>query len=190
MNDDILSDIDEDLQQSNLLQFLGIDADPEDMSTYSKAALLSLDRMRTTEELVILSGLTEEMDSSIAANINNLPVVNDDEEHKAKYWHDLLSDKRESILKERQSQVLALKLQEEYTHPYADEVEIIDQSYFMRTFKAEKQEDQKLISDTIANFTLNEEQARAFSIVANHATLKHPEQLKMYLGGMAGTGKS
>jgi hypothetical protein len=62
--------------------------------------------------------------------------------------------------------------------------------YFMRTFKAEELEDQKLISDTIASFTLNEEQARAFGIVANYATLKHPEQLKMYLGGMAGTGKS
>jgi hypothetical protein len=37
---------------------------------------------------------------------------------------------------------------------------------------------------------LNIEQERAFRIIANHATSKHPEQLKMYLGGMAGTGKS
>jgi hypothetical protein len=37
---------------------------------------------------------------------------------------------------------------------------------------------------------LNEEQERAFRIVANHATELEPEQLKMYIAGMAGTGKS
>lgn len=37
---------------------------------------------------------------------------------------------------------------------------------------------------------MNKEQERAFCIIANHACLKEPEQLKMYLGGMAGTGKS
>jgi len=37
---------------------------------------------------------------------------------------------------------------------------------------------------------LNREQERAFRIVANHATIDNPTQLKMYLGSMGGTGKS
>jgi hypothetical protein len=37
---------------------------------------------------------------------------------------------------------------------------------------------------------LNTEQQRAFRIVANHAVGQEQEQLKMYLGGMGGTGKS
>jgi hypothetical protein len=37
---------------------------------------------------------------------------------------------------------------------------------------------------------LNAEQERAFRIVANHAVQPQTEQLKMYLGGMGGTGKS
>ena len=37
---------------------------------------------------------------------------------------------------------------------------------------------------------MNTEQERAFRIVANHATMSQPGQLKMYLGGMGGTGKS
>ena len=38
--------------------------------------------------------------------------------------------------------------------------------------------------------SLNEAQERAFRIVANHAVESNGEQLKMYLGGMAGTSKS
>ena len=39
-------------------------------------------------------------------------------------------------------------------------------------------------------YLLNIEQEKAFQIIANHATMKNPEQLKMYIGGMGGTGKS
>jgi hypothetical protein len=37
---------------------------------------------------------------------------------------------------------------------------------------------------------LNDEQDRAFRIVANHVVLPNSEPLKMYIGGMGGTGKS
>ncbi|KAJ7710832.1 hypothetical protein B0H17DRAFT_910788, partial [Mycena rosella] len=37
---------------------------------------------------------------------------------------------------------------------------------------------------------LNVEQERAFRLVANHASAKQSEPLKMYLGGMGGSGKS
>jgi len=42
----------------------------------------------------------------------------------------------------------------------------------------------------IAKYTLNEEQARAFSIITQHSTMHNPEPLHMYLGGPGGTGKS
>ena len=50
--------------------------------------------------------------------------------------------------------------------------------------------DQKLINEIVKKFTLNAEQERAFRIVANHSVEPKSEQLKMYLGGMGGTGKS
>ena len=41
------------------------------------------------------------------------------------------------------------------------------------------------------DFTLNEEQERAFRIIANHSTLGHmADPLRMYIGGMAVTEKS
>ena len=43
---------------------------------------------------------------------------------------------------------------------------------------------------TLEQFVLNEDQTRAFQIVVNHVNSSSAEQLKLYIGGMAGTGKS
>jgi hypothetical protein len=45
------------------------------------------------------------------------------------------------------------------------------------------------LDDIVERFSLNSEQECAFRTVANHA-LSETERLSMYLGGMAGTGKS
>ena len=71
-----------------------------------------------------------------------------------------------------------------------NEVVIADISYIDKKFQAKQKTSQKLIDDIATEFKLNEEQDRAFRIVANHATLHQAEQLKMYIGGMGGTGKS
>ncbi len=47
-----------------------------------------------------------------------------------------------------------------------------------------------LLHGVIEMFHLNDEQVRAFSIVARHLHHHDKEPLRMYLGGMAGTGKS
>jgi hypothetical protein len=69
-------------------------------------------------------------------------------------------------------------------------VKILDANYFERSFKAADKGDCVLADQIIQEFKLNVDQERAFRIVANHATLHMPDQLKMYLGGMGGTGKS
>ena len=71
-----------------------------------------------------------------------------------------------------------------------DQVKIIDKSYLSKKSKPNTIADQALIENTIQKFMLNKEQKRAFSIVAKHSLMEKPEQLKMFLGGMAGTGKS
>ncbi len=48
----------------------------------------------------------------------------------------------------------------------------------------------QLLTGVIDEFTLNSEQARAFCIAAKHLHHRFVEPLRMYLGGMAGTGKS
>ena len=67
-------------------------------------------------------------------------------------------------------------------------VKIVDKSYLEKSFVAGGHKVQ--IDETITKFELNKEQERAFRIIANHAISPHADQLKMYLGGMGGTGKS
>src|SRR5271168_857427 len=63
-------------------------------------------------------------------------------------------------------------------------------SYLSRNFVPDKPGPINVLESVIQKFKLNTEQGRAFRIVANHATINNPTQLKMYLGGMGGTGKS
>ena len=71
-----------------------------------------------------------------------------------------------------------------------DDVRILSPDFLLRTYKAENRIHQEIVEASMCKFALNEEQERAFRIVANHASSLAPDQLKMYLGGMGGTGKS
>ncbi|VDB99260.1 unnamed protein product [Peniophora sp. CBMAI 1063] len=76
---------------------------------------------------------------------------------------------------------------------WEDEVRKVDKTFLSKSFKAdvEKEDAGAVIDKIVSDFHLNEEQERAFRIIANHSlvnTLADP--LRMYIGGMAGTGKS
>ena len=69
-------------------------------------------------------------------------------------------------------------------------VSLLPAEYFMHNFQIKKKKDHEIILNTVVDFLLNKEQKRAFHIKANHASETCPEQLKMYLGGIGGTGKT
>ena len=69
-----------------------------------------------------------------------------------------------------------------------DVVKVIDKSYLEKKFHIDGVSHD--VNDSIKKLSLNEEQERAFRIIANHSISQNPEQLCMYLGGMGGTGKS
>ena len=71
-----------------------------------------------------------------------------------------------------------------------DTVKIVDKSYLEKSFCADNANATQVIDLTVRTFSLNMEQERAFQIIANHAVSKNPEQLRMYLEGMGGTGKT
>ena len=68
-------------------------------------------------------------------------------------------------------------------------VKIVNKSYFEKSYDSGHLYNEEHTETTIKEFELNDAQERAFRIVANHATLATTNQLKMYLGGMGGTGK-
>jgi primosomal protein N' len=75
-----------------------------------------------------------------------------------------------------------------FQHASSNVVKVVDKSYLEKSFHIDQLSE--VIQDTVNLFSLNTEQERAFKIIANHAISANPEQLRMYLGGMGGTGKS
>jgi transcriptional regulator of acetoin/glycerol metabolism len=106
-------------------------------------------------------------------------------------WKALLHQKKEDIIAAREYQTQKNKKIKSLFPIYnVDEVKVIDKAFLQKTFKAKLKIDRIHINNTVSDFSLNEEQERAFRIVANHSVDLTSEQLLMYLGGMAGTGKS
>ena len=107
---------------------------------------------------------------------------------------------------EQEIETLKQKVLEEkikhYTHPadncrvsetshkshVANVVKVVDKSYLESDFRIEGESN--LIDSVVKDFSLNGEQERALRIVANHAISPEHDQLRMYLGGIGGTGKS
>lgn len=82
------------------------------------------------------------------------------------------------------------KAQYFFSHTYVNLVKVVDKSFLSKKYR-EKLKDVKVVKDNIeSHFELNKEQKRAYRIITNHASLPTSENLYMYLGGMAGTGKS
>jgi hypothetical protein len=71
-----------------------------------------------------------------------------------------------------------------------DQVKVVDQKYLSQKFVAKSERDQQSIDNIVKQFNLRPAQEHAFRIIANHAAEPGSGQLKMYLGGMACTGKS
>ncbi|KAJ7122696.1 hypothetical protein C8R43DRAFT_1090749 [Mycena crocata] len=73
-----------------------------------------------------------------------------------------------------------------------NKVEVVPHDFLNPTPRLTKEANNALIND-ICNkpgMELNREQERAFRIVADHASSPQPTPLKMYIGGMGGSGKS
>src|SRR6266508_4227302 len=67
-------------------------------------------------------------------------------------------------------------------------VKVVDKLYLQKAYHTGQSH--AFIEESIKKFTLNREQERAFRIIANHASSPGSSQLKMYVGGMGGTGKT
>ncbi len=61
---------------------------------------------------------------------------------------------------------------------------------FIKNYSKDQKKVTELKTTITSSFSLNKEQERAFKIITNHATSNTSQRLQMYLGGMAGTGKT
>ena len=113
----------------------------------------------------------------------------------ASQWKALVKEHRKNVLNEKKSHYSSTtaaiqKGKTKGLESSESAVKLLPSEYFMHNFKIKEARDSEIISNTILDFSLNREQKRAFHIIANHASECYSEQLKMYLGGMGGTGKT
>ena len=105
-------------------------------------------------------------------------------------WSNLLAQKRKQIINDRMKNMPSTMTNNSTNQGFQrsnNEVKVIS---FLIKFAEVPSVDRQRMETISTRFTLNDEQERAFNIVAQHAAILNPEQLKMYLGGMEGTGKS
>src|SRR6202051_2240264 len=127
------------------------------------------------------------------ADVGDLTPVVPDELQSGKDWTAVVQHKRQELIDQRCRNIPG-KFDDvdktNYDQESSTEVKIVDKAYLTAKFKAKVETEQNIIDSTVTDFLLNTEQERAFRIIVNHASTEKPEQLIMYIGGMAGTGKS
>jgi Helitron helicase-like domain at N-terminus/PIF1-like helicase len=124
-------------------------------------------------------------------DVGLLKPINPTIEQTKTSWKSAINDEKQRILQERNQNLPKDTIYKTHINKFKpNEVKVISGEYLAKTFTQNSKEDRKFIKINIEKYNLNKEQKRAFKIVANHATSKNPEPLHMYLGGMAGTGKS
>ncbi|KIM46621.1 hypothetical protein M413DRAFT_49950, partial [Hebeloma cylindrosporum] len=148
--------------------------------------LKTLRDMQEAENIVRKAGWLKKCNGDIP-ELDTEPIEVD--EMSSGEWNSLVKEARALALKKKQANLPnvpgSLNGKEK-----GKMVEVVDADYFKYNFKAKKELDNKVMQEVATEFKLNKEQLRAFRIIANHSSCIAPEQLKMYLGGMGGTGKS
>ncbi|KIM74021.1 hypothetical protein PILCRDRAFT_80473, partial [Piloderma croceum F 1598] len=124
-------------------------------------------------------------------DVGSLIPMQPEVEQSGKLWRAAVLAKKQEILQEKIKHMPAKSNAGHSIHSCEPNmVRVVNKEYIDKSFNLMDPNDKTIIETIIADYVLNNEQERAFRIIANHATIKNPTELCMYLGGMGGTGKS
>lgn len=187
------SKIFDDLDQVAINDAINVPTTADELSIspiVGKSERMHTELMKDVRRMLLSLGWTNQNADLLPDNLNLSPGPI--QPQAPAQWKAAVSNKRAEILEERARNLpanAALGTTTGSSKSFVpNEVRIVDKSYISQSFssKAWKQTTQ----DVSNQFHLNQEQDRAFRIVANHACTADSDQLKMNIAGMAGTGKS
>jgi len=147
-----------------------------------------LNEMLTAERTMKTAGWLDACEDGLP-DVGPLDPVRPEVNQPSKAWRAAVLARKQAVIEERNKHI-PTNTASKPTNFKPNQVEVVDKSYIDHLFNPTSKRDDHLITDTIEKFILNSEQQRAFRIIANHSVMDRPDQLKMYLGGMGGTGKS
>ncbi|KAF8577595.1 hypothetical protein K439DRAFT_1649053 [Ramaria rubella] len=152
--------------------------------------------MQTAEQIAMTSGWLDDCLDNLPPSEDCMPI--DGKEKAPPEWSDMLETEKErclgACLGHMGSQAIA---EDNIPAPFdptgftPNDVKILDASYLVNDFKAKQVVHKQQVDNTVNMYGLKPDKEHAFRILANQCAIQPSgEQLKMYLGGMAGTGKS
>ena len=146
-----------------------------------------LTRLKYVEEIRDVLQRTGWLNESPEISPHTIIEVNSNSYLPPATWKTKLQERRQCIL---ESKVAAKsKTKQASAESFTPNiVKVIDKTYLQRRFHTT--EHNCTIDAISQEHNLNDEEDRAFRIVANHVVLPNSEPLKMYIGGMGGTRKS
>jgi hypothetical protein len=159
------------------------------LSIPGKKYLDKLNAMTAVEKTMRYAGWLDKCNDGLP-DVGSLHPIHPLIVQSGKQWNIAVQEKRKTIREERNRNLPNDSMKYKYKATIPNEVKLVDKSYLCSSYQCNNTDDSMLIKSSIDMFNLNTEQIRAFHIVANHATSMNTYNLHMYLGGMAGTGKS
>jgi hypothetical protein len=107
-------------------------------------------------------------------------------------WKDIVDRTRKSIFNARLGGIKdpSHDFEEPEMTAIINDARIVPGAYLLSKFNIQDNDVESHLERIRVSFGLNVEQKRAFNIVAHHALSRSPEPLRMYIGGMGGTGKT
>jgi len=136
-----------------------------------------------------IAGWLDECEDGLP-DVGSLLPIEPEYNQPSKAWRAAVLAKKQAVLDERNKH-LPTNVKSKSTKCFKPNVvEVVDKSYIDRMFEHTSKADTQFLADVVTKYNLNVDQERGFRIIANHALMDEPEKLRMYLGGMGGTGKS
>jgi hypothetical protein len=189
-SDDVLNDLDNDLNQN------GGDFEYDEHQLGNELDSIGEEGHKIIQHMMEIENVVRDA-GWLAASLDGIPTVDHDPvipdiTLSASQWDASVQAEKQKILEQRQKTIPKFPTNgnAKTTDPFQNNAKVVNRRYLEKAFKIKNRSTRIKLAKIVEKFRLNTEQERAFRIVANHASEPGSERLSMYLGGMAGTGKS
>ncbi|KAF5318409.1 hypothetical protein D9611_013936 [Ephemerocybe angulata] len=168
-----------------------MDVDPKDeeIGTWSQK---KVDQMKEVEVVLHSAGWHVDGASSTASMAGR--AFAPERSFAPSKWKDVVASERRKVMNARLATAVpnqyALEDDMDIDVQVINDARVVPGSYFHADFNLNDADVSAQLNETVQLYSLNEEQTRAFRIVANHSVSPRADQLLMYIGGMGGTGKT
>jgi hypothetical protein len=190
MNDDMddIENIADSIPEKNYMQSNDDDDIPTHMLNIGRGELRRRREMQTIRNIMTNIGWTAEHSEGLPNDLDLNPAKPKRNLSSLEWKKEIAKKKAEAIELRNQGLTSNVSTSSLKQSSVPNVVKIADKSYLEK----DKHQDRNHtdISNIVSEYQLNAEQERAFCIIAQHASDHYAEPLRMYLGGMGGTGKS